>query len=98
MNEWVTKALDGNYEYFKRLKEQNTLKDCIDQYGMTPLMYAVLGRGYNDSQIMLEFRNFSNVGAKNCLGHTAYDILMCIADESIHLEELSIKQIQLPAL
>lgn len=90
MNEWVTKALDGNYEYFKKLKEQNTLKDCIDQYGMTPLMYAVLGRGYNDSQVMLEFRNFSNVGAKNCLGHTAYDILMCIADESIQKRNIPI--------
>lgn len=57
---------------------------------MTPIMYAVLGRGYNDSNIITEFRNISNIGQKNCLGHTAYDILRCIADNDIQRKNISL--------
>lgn len=90
MAEWIRHALDGDYSYFKELKETEQLDECIDQFGMTPLMYAILGRGYNDSSIIAEFRTFSGIGHKNCIGHTAYDILRCIADENIQKKNISL--------
>lgn len=83
LRNWIPEALDGNVEYFKQLKKYRILDRCKDEYGMTPLMYAVLGKGYLDRDLLLEFAKLCEKSARNCLGHTACDIYICVADPMI---------------
>lgn len=83
LRNWIPEALDGNIEYFKQLKKHHILGQCKDKYGMTPLMYAVLGRGCFDRNLLSEFAKLCKKSARNCLGHTACDIYICIADPAV---------------
>lgn len=83
LRNWIPEALDGNIEYFKQLKKHHILGQCKDKYGMTPLMYAVLGKGCFDRNLLSEFAKLCKKSARNCLGHTACDIYICIADPAV---------------
>jgi len=87
MEVWISEALNGNIDYFlKQNMRKDNCKQFVDQYGMTPLMYAVLGCGYRRTDIIRNFIQNSDTHMKNCLGHTAYDVFLCIADETASTE------------
>jgi len=53
-------------------------KQFVDEFGMTPLMYAVLGSNGSNASVIAKFVEISSPKCKNCLGHTAFDIFLCL--------------------
>lgn len=87
LQNWIPEALNGNIDYFKQLKKCRMLYQCRDKYGMTPLMYAVLGKGCFDTNVLSEFAKLSKKSDRNCLGHTACDIYICIAGSAVFSDD-----------
>lgn len=83
MEEWIAKAINGNVDYFREVQKGNPTKTFVDKYGMTPLMYAVLGSGFNKILDIPIGGVWGKRGARNCLGHTAWELYLCVAGEKI---------------
>lgn len=74
-NDWRKKALEGDSDYF----EKNSF-DIEDEYGMNPLMYSILGKGFFDSVVLAKFIENSDLSHRNYFGQTAYGIYLTISN------------------
>jgi hypothetical protein len=70
ISKWVYEATNGNYKYFDRKKAK-----LCDEFGMTPLMYCIIGGNGND--IITKFVELypNGVYSRNFLYHNALEIM-----------------------
>lgn len=71
---WRKHAMGMDYSYFNN----DDKRFFSDEYGMTPLMYAVIGEAFLNSEGIDRFATLFNKEDKNVFGHTAIDIYLCL--------------------
>lgn len=71
---WRKHAMEIDYFYFNN----DDKRFFSDEYGMTPLMYAVIGETFLNSEGIDKFATLFNKEDKNVFGHTAIDLYLCL--------------------
>lgn len=79
---WRKHAMEIDYFFFNN----DDKRFFSDEYGMTPLMYAVIGKVFFDKRGIGMFATLFNKEDKNIFGHTALDIYLCLYGEKLSKE------------